>query len=553
VADKDYDVVIIGGGHHGTIIAPYLAKAGMTVGVFERQDRLGGGVTTEIGPVPRFKQDFCAHNTRFYAHPAFKDFDLYNEGLRYVAPETGTGIVFDDGSSFTGYPAWVLTDPKTGKTEFSEENVKKTYDQIAQFSRTDAETYLDLTEKAKTKWGPAFGRHRYSLPKPYGERGPFDELFADPESGLEPVMQFMTVKQLARYFFESPELRILFLRNAITSYTCQMDDVMGIGGLFGTLTICLSWSPPSIAEGGSQTLTDSLVSAGKKLGVEYFINIEVEKIQVENDVARGVTLKDGSRIEAKRLVVSDVGIPQLMFSLLGEEYVSDKLRRRLEATIYDRSQLLWGHVALHELPQYIGAESNPDVNRTYRLYWAPKDLAYFEDRYWHEICLMGFSSRLNVLTEPDTLWDPSRAAEGKHNVWTEDISCPLRYFSYREWRGLRDEYVANQLLPQWREYAPNMTEENIIGTRIYTPLDLFETDPDMIEGSFTRQAHIISQNGSFRGLPGFVGYRTAIKNLYACSSSLPGGQGIARGSSYHCYRVIAEDFGLPRVWEERGF
>ncbi|MBW2120215.1 MAG: NAD(P)-binding protein, partial [Deltaproteobacteria bacterium] len=43
MADKVYDAVIIGGGHHGTIIAPYLAKAGLTVGVFERLDHLGGG------------------------------------------------------------------------------------------------------------------------------------------------------------------------------------------------------------------------------------------------------------------------------------------------------------------------------------------------------------------------------------------------------------------------------------------------------------------------------------------------------------------------------
>ena len=36
MADKSYDAVVIGGGHHGTTIAPYLAKAGLSkVGVFE--------------------------------------------------------------------------------------------------------------------------------------------------------------------------------------------------------------------------------------------------------------------------------------------------------------------------------------------------------------------------------------------------------------------------------------------------------------------------------------------------------------------------------------
>ena len=31
-----YDAVVLGGGHHATIIACYLARAGLSVGVFER-------------------------------------------------------------------------------------------------------------------------------------------------------------------------------------------------------------------------------------------------------------------------------------------------------------------------------------------------------------------------------------------------------------------------------------------------------------------------------------------------------------------------------------
>lgn len=553
MSSKSYDAVFIGGGHHATILAAYLAKAGMSVGVFERMDRLGGGAHTEIGPVPGFKQDFCAHFTRFYGHPAFHDFNLYDEGLHYVAPETGAGILFDDQSYFLCYPAWVLTDPKTGKVEFSDANVKKTYNSIVRISKADAETYLDLTEKAKTIWGPAFSRQRYSAVIPYGELGPLDKLCDNPKSGLEHFMRNMTVKQLARYFFESPELRILFMRNAITTYCCQMDDVMGLEGLFATLTICFAWSPPSIAVGGTQAVTDALVSAGKKMGIEYYTGMEVKKVLVQNGVAKGILLKNGDEITAKGLVVADCGTPQLLTGLLGGEYVTPRMKRMMRATLYDRSQVLWGHLALHELPVYTKSSAESDLNRIYRLYLAPKDVTYFEDKYWHEICLMGFPSRINLLVTPDSIWDPSRAAPGKHNVWIEEITCALRYFSYKEWRSLRDEYVKNNMLPHWRKFAPNMTDDNIIGTRIYTPVDLFETDPDMIEGSFTRQAPIASQTASFRGLPEIADYRTPVKGLYVCGSSLQGGQGIARGSSYQAYRSIALDMGLPRVWEKWGY
>ena len=47
-----YDAVVLGGGHHATIIACYLARAGLRVGVFERAPYLGGGANTSEGPRP---------------------------------------------------------------------------------------------------------------------------------------------------------------------------------------------------------------------------------------------------------------------------------------------------------------------------------------------------------------------------------------------------------------------------------------------------------------------------------------------------------------------
>ena len=315
-----------------------------------------------------------------------------------------------------------------------------------------------------------------------------------------------------------------------------------------------SWSPPSIAVGGNQSITDALVSAGQKLGVEYFTNTEVVGIITENGVAKGIRLANGTEIKAKQLVVSDTGIPQL-FSLLGEErYLTPKIRRELDRIVYDRHNLLQGALALHEPPQYkTTTESNHEaINHTFRHFLAPKDLRYFEDKMWHEIYLMGYASLVTPLTTVDSLWDHTRTPEGKQVVYFEEFTTPLRCFSRREWRRIREEYVKEHLLPQWQAYAPNMTEENVIGSRMITPVEVVETHPDMIEGSFGIGASIFSQTGRFRGIPETSYYRTPVKNLYMCSSALPGGQGIARGSSYRCYRIIAGDLGLPRYWEERG-
>src|SRR3954464_14587103 len=79
----NFDAVVLGGGHHATIIACYLARAGLSVGVFERAPYLGGGANTSEGPAPGFLMNHCSHWTRFYGHPAYRDFSLYEECLRY--------------------------------------------------------------------------------------------------------------------------------------------------------------------------------------------------------------------------------------------------------------------------------------------------------------------------------------------------------------------------------------------------------------------------------------------------------------------------------------
>jgi len=545
MADKVYDAVVIGGGHHGTIIAPYLAKAGMKVGVFERLDHLGGGAIMEKDrPAQGFTGTFCAHFTRFYAHPAYREFNLREEGLQYVFPDTNEAIVFDDDTSYLAYAAFTVVDPKTGETKFNEENVKKTYEQIKRFSKVDAETYLDMTEKYRDRWRAAFHKHRYSSPTPWGTPDPLEELLNDPKSGLIPELQFMTCKQVARYFFESDELRILTLRGFLTSWGCFPSDIPGIATILATIHLTLGWETAAIPIGGTQAITDALVSAGKKLGVEYHLNSEVTNIVIENGQAKGVRLADGTEVEAKQCVVSDNASPQLFFRLVGEENIDHELKRRVRTYTFDRSgQLFWGDVALHELPDYKAAKDNPDINATPRTYWAPKDLQFIEDKYLHEIMLVGMPSKIFCLTAPDSIWDPTRAPEGKHSVLVEEFTCPARYFSRREWDQLKNQFV-EECFEQWRQYAPNMTKDNLIAEGLTTPADIRDTHLDMGEGGWCEGDTSGVQSGRFRGM--LRGYRTPVKNLYMCSSGSPGGPGIGRGSSYNCYNTIADDLGLPK-------
>ncbi len=542
MADARYDAVVIGGGHHGTIIACYLARAGMSVGVFERAPRLGGGAATVNGPAPGFRMNPCSHWTRFYGHPAYRDFDLYDEGLRYVFPEGNEAMVFDDGTSFTGYSASRVVDPVTGRQERSDENISLTYEQIKRFSARDAEAYLVLLDQYEKHWKPAFSRHRFTTPPEWGEPDALEELLSIPGSGIEPVHQLMSLQAMAYDFFESPELRTLFMRAATTSTGCFPDDPPGLQGLAHNLPLVLSFEPAAIPIGGTQAITDALVSAGTKRGVEYHTRAEVERVVVQGDRAAGIRLADGTEVAAD-LVVSALGIPQTVLRLLSDVDVPTRLTERINNIHYDRGQLWWVNVAVHEPPEYVAATTNPGVGPQPRLYWGPKDPDYYVTRYKAEIYLEGIARQTFALTSCDTIWDPERAPDGKHIIGVEEFAAPIRLFDKAKWRDLEQRF-AEQLVSQWQRYAPNMTRDNVIAVRVFGPPDIQNGHPDMIEGGYSEGSTIAWQLGRFRPVPELSRYRVLVENMYCCSSNMHSGSGIGRGSSYNCWRTIADDLAL---------
>ena len=531
MSDARYDAVVIGGGHHGTIMACYLARAGMSVCVLERTEHFGGGACSSEGPAPGYLMNHCSHWSRFYGHPAYRDFDLASEGLRYVFPEQNEGMIFDDGSSLIGYSASRVVDPGTGHQERSDENVQRTFEQLALVSARDADTYLSLLDAYETHWKRAFRRHRFSPPPPWGTPDPLEDLVDVPGSMIEPVHQYMTLRQLAYDFFESTELRILFMRAATTSTGCYPDDVPGLQGLLHVLPLTLSFEPAAIAVGGSQAITDALMSAGRKMGVSYENSAEVDRIVTEGGKATAVELADGSRLEAG-LVVSGLGLPQTVLRLLRDTDVDESLSRRIRNIHYDRGQLLWANLAIAEPPRYVAEEANPGVAEQPRLYWGPKDLDYLTLSYQPEIFTHGFARRPYVLCSVDSFWDETRAPPGGHIVGVEEFSAPRRMFSRPEWRQIKERFMEN-LLREWQRYAPNMTRENVLAERVYCPDDIERQRPDMAEGGYSAGSTISSQLGRFRPIAGIDGYRLLFDNLYNCSSNLHSGPGIGRGSSWN--------------------
>ena len=99
------DVTIVGSGPNGLTAAVILARAGLSVQVFEAQSTLGGGSRTL--PDPEFSgisHDICsAIHPLALASPFLAEFDLRAHGVELAVPEVSYGNPLPDGPAAIGY------------------------------------------------------------------------------------------------------------------------------------------------------------------------------------------------------------------------------------------------------------------------------------------------------------------------------------------------------------------------------------------------------------------------------------------------------------------
>lgn len=556
--DKRYDAVIVGGGHHATIIACYLQKAGLKTAIFERWHEIGGGACGEELPLPGFIQNPCAHWTRFYANPAYKDFNLREYGLVYIFPEYNEGWIMPDGRYILGKAIFEVIDPKTGQSAFNSERAQDLVDQIRKINEDDARTVEDIIERYRERWRKAYATYRFTGPDEWGEEDPLEELCHDPKYGIDPKIKDMTVGQIATSLFKSRELQAFYMRAMTTSTGFFHQDKPGIYWHIHNLGLMLSFESAAVVIGGTHSITHALLRAFEDLGGEFFVLSEVEKVLVKNGAAKGIRLKDGTEIEAD-IVVSDLNI-ELSLWLLGEEHVpkdlwikAQKLRekpQRIEDDPgYERTHVFWGNIAFFEPVRY---PQNPNLGYVPRLYMGDPDPEYFlSGKFQRDRWEKGIGDKLYIIVSPDSQWDKTRAPQGRFTAIVEEFTCPWHIFPERQWLRLKREIVP-RIIKEWGKYAENVNMDNFIEAWISTPDDVLNRNPCMPTGGWGGLNADVTRSGRLRPFPEVSNYRLPVKNYYLCSSAAHCGHGIGRGNSYNCYKAIAKDFNLSyRPWEGR--
>ncbi|WP_157068138.1 hypothetical protein [Desulfosarcina cetonica] len=249
---------------------------------------------------------------------------------------------------------------------------------------------------------------------------------------------------------------------------------------------------------------------------------------MENGKATGVILEDGTKVEAKRLVVNGSDPWQLAFRYLEPDMTSDKVKHQIKNLWGDNYGIIWATFALHELPEYKVEKTHPGC-MTQRCYLMPKDADYIRFRKLGECHRYGLPKRFFFHLTHDTAFVPSYAPPGNHLCLVEDYLGEDKFFNKAEWEEIRKR-TPQELLKDWQRYAPNMTEDNVINSHVILGPDLPARWGVPMWSSI---GHNAPQMGSFRPIPEWSGYKTHIENLYMCNQNQHPG-----GSSWRCRDTI---------------
>ena len=109
------DAIVVGSGPNGLAAAVTLARAGLSVRVYEGADTIGGGARTAELTLPGFAHDVCsAVHPMIFSSPFFRDFGLADR-VRLVTPEISYAQPLDGGRAAIAYRDLARTVEHLGK------------------------------------------------------------------------------------------------------------------------------------------------------------------------------------------------------------------------------------------------------------------------------------------------------------------------------------------------------------------------------------------------------------------------------------------------------
>ncbi len=515
---RSYDIVAVGSGHNGLVAAAYLAAAGKSVLVLERNAWLGGGVVTRELTVPGFRHDQHSMAHIFIqANPLLKNDELQLKskyGLRYVFPEMPMMALYEDGTSLALH-----------------RDRERTRAGIAKLSPRDAEAYVRLAREA-AQWLPMIESTLYTAPAPMGATTALMDQSREGRA-LWRATQMSTHDLLCNYF-EHDRVRMLLARVAGENLVSPDEKATALG-VFVFIAFLEAYGF-GVPVGGSGTLTDALAACIRDHGGEVMSGVDVERVGVKGGRARGVATRDGREFLANDGVIGAIHPHHLGRMVEG---VDPRIAEAAAATEISPNACITVHAALKaplrtragEPLRAVMVELLPNEYETLRR-------SFDELRYGNlsPYPLVGLGS----LSE----FDPSRAPPGAATLHAWDY-VPYVRRDGRAWDQAKGEY-AERMLAHAERFLPNLTHENLIAQHSDSPVDMERTSASFVHGDLHGVATSTYQSGSHRPIPELGQYTVpGIERLYLVGPfQHPGGGvfGAGRATAAKIFEDLKLDF-----------
>jgi phytoene dehydrogenase-like protein len=319
-----FDAVIIGAGHNGPTTAAYLARAGLATLVIERRGIVGGcAVTEEIDSelAPGCRVSTASYIASMLRPEVIRDLALPRYGLRMVACDPGVQTALPDGRVISWW-----SDAARLRAELSE----KAPEDTETFFRVDAELrrlarFLQpfFMEAPPDPHAEGIYRVRELLRLGWRFRG----LSGADASGLLRFLTGSLGEFLDRQFTSEAVKRLILSNSLYGKHGGPYQPGTAMGLLFHLLSGGEQEKQGFAGHviGGMGAITEAMAASCRDLGVEIRTGTAVASVNEHGGAARGVTLDDGSVIDAD-IVVSNAD-PKRTFLRLVRSGLSDEFRR----------------------------------------------------------------------------------------------------------------------------------------------------------------------------------------------------------------------------------
>jgi len=508
LAARQWDVVVVGGGHNGLTAAAYLARGGRSVLVLERRNQLGGACTLEQPfPDPGWIVSPCAYSVGLL-HPLVVDeLGLHHRGYRVQLVDPHLWCPFEDGTSIA-----LWDDPGRSAAAVAE---------LAPGDVEGFEAYKALFDRIRSAL--RHGR-RDTWVGDAPDRAEIEELLGGDTEAIDVVFE-ESIADVVEHYVRDERLRTaLHGQGIIGTWAGPRDPgTAGVHLMHASGTLEGRAGAWGYVDGGMGQVSFALADAAIESGAVVAAGVAVAAVRP----GEGVVLESGETIRA-RAVVSNAD-PKRTVALC-EHGVPDAFRMRVAAWRSD-SPVLKVNCALSRLPNFPSAR--PDVDPHRAMVTISTGVDATQSAY--EASRRG---------EPDPAWcelyfqsayDPTVVPEGRHvmSVFAQYVPFDLAVGTWDE----RRQEIGDLAVAAISRFAPDVAEV-IVHREVLGPPDV-EARIGLTGGHIFQGECLPDQMWADR-----FGPRTPIPGVYLCGASTHPGGSVMAVNGRNAATVVEGDLAL---------